>query len=187
MTEWFYSKKELQQGPVPEDELLARIRSGNIEGTDLVWKEGMADWKPVSQIPELKETAGQIASPSEMPIVQNFPPSGSPGNVAMRQPSAEQAPPFIPDVPSYMVPSIIALVVSCLSMVLTCLPIGLPFAIVAVVYGTKVDSLRVQGNYIAAEAASKSAKIWMILGYVMAGLPLLGLLGFVFFAIFSSP
>ncbi len=50
---WYYSKMGLQQGPVPEEELRAKIRRGEIDGTNLVWKDGMAEWKPLSQMPAL--------------------------------------------------------------------------------------------------------------------------------------
>jgi hypothetical protein len=53
MSEWYYSKMGLQQGPVPKDELLTQIRRGEIDGTNLVWREGMTDWMPLSSIPEL--------------------------------------------------------------------------------------------------------------------------------------
>ncbi len=85
-----------------------------------------------------------------------------------------------------MVPSIIALVLSCVSMLMICIPIGLPFSIVAVVFATKVDALKVQGDVVAAQAASRNAMIWMIIAYVMAGLPILGMIGLFLFAALGS-
>lgn len=71
-------------------------------------------------------------------------------------------------------------------MAIICLPIGLPFAIVALVYGTKVDSLRAQENLVAAAGASKSAKVWMIVSYSIFALPVLGLVGFILFIVVSG-
>ncbi len=190
MTEWYYSKMDLQQGPVPETELLAKIRRGEIGGANLVWKDGMADWQPLSQIPELMPHTPGV-SPGEIhPTVAESgnPPAipGAGGNVPLPQPPAFRGHYAAQDIPSYLVPSIIALVLSCVSIFIVCLPIGLPFAIVAVVFATRVDSLRSQGNTLAAQSASKTARTWMVIAYVMAILPLLTVLGFMFVAAFGA-
>ena len=46
---WYYSKNGTQLGPVEEDELLAKLASGEISAADMVWKEGMAGWQPAAQ------------------------------------------------------------------------------------------------------------------------------------------
>ena len=45
MKQWYYTKVGLKQGPVPESELLQKIRRGEIDGGNLVWREGM-EWSP---------------------------------------------------------------------------------------------------------------------------------------------
>ncbi len=76
---WYYSKMGLQQGPVPEDELKTKIRRGEVGGTNLVWKDGMAEWKLLSQVPELM--APSMPATSSLPEVdqpdvsQDEPPS----------------------------------------------------------------------------------------------------------------
>ena len=86
-----------------------------------------------------------------------------------------------------MTASIVSLVLWRVSIVIICFPVGLPCAIVALVYGTKVDSLRAQGNLVAAQAASKTAKVWMIVSYSLFALPVLGAIGFlVFFGIHAA-
>jgi uncharacterized membrane protein len=41
---WYYEKNNVQNGPVSEEELMSLYRRGAIEGGNLVWCEGMADW-----------------------------------------------------------------------------------------------------------------------------------------------
>lgn len=49
-TEWYYSKGEQRFGPVSVTELRQLSSSGDIELSDLVWKEGMSDWVPASKV-----------------------------------------------------------------------------------------------------------------------------------------
>jgi hypothetical protein len=51
--QWYYSKNASQLGPVPLEELCAKIASGEVTGADMAWTEGMPDWRPISSIPEL--------------------------------------------------------------------------------------------------------------------------------------
>lgn len=82
---------------------------------------------------------------------------------------------FIPPrIPSYQVHSIVALVIGCLQMMVFCFPLGLIFAVIAMVYSNKVEPYFMQQNYLAAEDASRSAKIWMIVSFSMTGLVILG-------------
>lgn len=53
--QWHYTDKTGQQaGPVPKDELLKLISSGAVPRSAMTWTNGMANWQPVSQVPELK-------------------------------------------------------------------------------------------------------------------------------------
>jgi len=47
---WYYAEQGQQQGPVSEEELKKRLRSGQLEPTDLVWSRGMAEWTPALDI-----------------------------------------------------------------------------------------------------------------------------------------
>jgi GYF domain 2 len=40
-------------GPVDTDHLLKLARAGELSHASLVWREGMADWSPIAQTPEL--------------------------------------------------------------------------------------------------------------------------------------
>ena len=56
MADWFYGKDGTQHGPVSDQEIGGLIQSGQIDGTTIIWREGMADWLPVSQVPEFQTT-----------------------------------------------------------------------------------------------------------------------------------
>ena len=42
MAEWYYGKDAQQFGPIDEATLRARIATGEVSGSDLIWTEGMA-------------------------------------------------------------------------------------------------------------------------------------------------
>ena len=43
-TEWFYSKSGQQLGPIPSEQLKQLATSGQLQPSDLVWKDGMGQW-----------------------------------------------------------------------------------------------------------------------------------------------
>ena len=50
-SEWLYSRSdEDQQGPVSANELNRLAKSGKLQPDDLVWKQGMSEWIPASQV-----------------------------------------------------------------------------------------------------------------------------------------
>jgi len=61
---WYYTQGAAQEkkGPVPEDEIRLLVASGQIQPSDLLWSEGMANWLPLSALPQLKGPSSQIAS-----------------------------------------------------------------------------------------------------------------------------
>ncbi len=50
---WYYAIGDNEEGPIPAAELKSLAMEGTISRTTLVWKEGMDDWKPASDIPGL--------------------------------------------------------------------------------------------------------------------------------------
>ncbi len=140
---WFYTSNGTQSGPVTQQELAAKVQSGEVRSTDLIWKEGMKDWLPLSQVPEF--SGGVVNTPSQF-------------GMPMAQPSA-YASPARPHVPNYLWQSIVVTMCCCM-----------PFGIVAIIYAAKVDGLVAMGNFVGAEAASKSAKLWF---YLALGIGLL--------------
>ncbi|MBK1827680.1 RDD family protein [Haloferula rosea] len=64
MKQWFFSEFEAQQGPVDEDVLVERFRSGSLPKETLVWAEGMTDWVPSTEL----ETFANLGSPVESAV-----------------------------------------------------------------------------------------------------------------------
>jgi hypothetical protein len=56
--EWYYSSGGQQNGPVPLERLRELVYSGTLKARDLVWKQGMAQWSPLSSVPDLFPPAG---------------------------------------------------------------------------------------------------------------------------------
>lgn len=73
-TVWFYEKNGERTGPVTDAELLERLAAGEISAATLVWREGMADWAPLSQT-ELAEGGGIPRTPPAMPALSALPPA----------------------------------------------------------------------------------------------------------------
>ncbi|MFP4157076.1 MAG: DUF975 family protein [Opitutales bacterium] len=64
---WYYEKNNEQNGPVSEEELMSLYRRGVIEGRNLVWRDGMADWATLDDtFPGLSggAGAGEVSCPS---------------------------------------------------------------------------------------------------------------------------
>ena len=53
MANWFYSNGTDQNGPVTSADIRALALSGKIKPSDLLWKEGMADWVAASNVENL--------------------------------------------------------------------------------------------------------------------------------------
>lgn len=176
----------LRQGPVPEDELRQKIRRGEISDTTLVWCEGMADWLPLAQVAELQQPVApapvsvsrQVASHLPPPQPHSPPPmrqqTNQPlGHVPLVQPPAYQGNYVAPAIPNYLWQSVVATILG----LLTCWFLAMPFGIVAIVFASKVEGLRVHGDIAGAWSASNSAKTWMILSFGVTGISLLAVIG----------
>lgn len=51
MTQWYYADAAgVQQGPVDAEALLARYAAAEVTPATLVWREGLADWQPLSAV-----------------------------------------------------------------------------------------------------------------------------------------
>ena len=51
--------------------LAAMMAQGTVDGNTLVWKPGMANWQPISAVPEL---AGLMTTPPPVPPTPPVPP-----------------------------------------------------------------------------------------------------------------
>lgn len=55
-TEWYYVFDGDRLGPVSTDELAALVSKGEIKSDTLVWSTELADWSPVSSVPNLSKS-----------------------------------------------------------------------------------------------------------------------------------
>jgi hypothetical protein len=66
MTSWHCHVGGQQYGPIEDATLRQWVAEGRVKASDLVWCDGMPDWKPASEIPGLMQTptaqpVGQVA------------------------------------------------------------------------------------------------------------------------------
>jgi hypothetical protein len=64
--EWYYSQGDKKIGPMSAKELGEAAKSGKLQPTDLVWTDGMKDWKEACSIKGL-ESIWPSASPAPVP------------------------------------------------------------------------------------------------------------------------
>jgi hypothetical protein len=53
LEEWHVAINDVPVGPIRRDEIARRFAAGQIDRESLAWREGMDDWAPIAQIPEL--------------------------------------------------------------------------------------------------------------------------------------
>jgi uncharacterized RDD family membrane protein YckC len=68
-SEWFYVQDRQKVGPVSKEQLRSLYDQGTISGEDLVWTQGMSEWKPASQVQArfAAPAAAQSAPPASPP------------------------------------------------------------------------------------------------------------------------
>ena len=93
---WFYGQDGTQRGPVEFAALKALADGGTLRRTDLVWREGMADWVPAQTMIELFPT------PAVAPVIE--PTSPPPNAPVVPPPAAPPLQPTVPAVPQYAQP-----------------------------------------------------------------------------------
>ena len=91
-TEWHYSKGGQQHSPVSAADLKALAKSGELLPTDMIWKEGMAEWKPAGS---LKGLFPPTAAPAPQKAPPPLPTASSITNTPFKNTSeGENASPF---------------------------------------------------------------------------------------------
>ena len=131
MAQYYYTDGKERFGPFSEEELKGK----NLTGTTLVWKEGMSDWMPLTQVPELQSLLSSSGPSGIPPVIE---PIGMP-----------ELPPK-----NWLIESILV-------TLLCCLPLG----IVGIINAGKVESLWNSGQREAALKASLEAAKWVKIGF----------------------
>ncbi len=152
---------------------MAKVTSGEILASDLVWKEGMRDWQPAGEIPGLKALMGpsQPMSSPVFPQVDAQPTQSSP----MPAPVPAPAPYEMNRPPATSGLAIASLICGILGLV-TCFPI---FGIPAVICG------HLAMHQISRHPQSIPGRGLAIAGLVMGYLSILVLVGLMIFVFFS--
>lgn len=79
--QWYYTKDEERQGPVSAEDLKQLVQDGELLPNDLIWKEGMEDWRPASQLKGLFPADAEDPAEAE---TQPMPGVSSPAAVGVR-------------------------------------------------------------------------------------------------------
>lgn len=147
MSQYFYlDANRQQQGPIEGSQL----PSYGVNASTLVWCNGMPDWTPAGQVPELAGLFAGVA-PQQAPGAYQQP--------AYQQPQPAYQQPANPYGYNQQMPCPSNnLVWAILSTLFCCLPFG----IVAIVYASKVSGLYASGQYDAAVDAARKAKNWSL-------------------------
>jgi hypothetical protein len=144
---WYYSQNNQQMGPVPEDQLKSMLRGSSLPATTLVWKEGMSDWKPASEILALS-----VALPVVTPTVYQAP-SNNPYATPQSQPVRSYAAPQ-PMVSPVNGGGVLAFAI-CTTIL--CCP---AFGIVGIVYAAQINSKLGAGDVLGAVESARKSKMW---------------------------
>lgn len=70
--QWYYTRNKQQVGPVSMEQVRQLALAGQLQPTDLVWKDGMAQWTPANQIAGLfgQPQAGFTVAPPPVPVAR---------------------------------------------------------------------------------------------------------------------
>lgn len=68
MSGWYYAERGAQLGPVPPEDLHAKISSREIDSQTLVWRAGMTSWQEVEKVDELRSLLPASPHPPPLPI-----------------------------------------------------------------------------------------------------------------------
>lgn len=161
--QWYYSKNGNQLGPISGDEIKAKLASGEIGATDLVWKDGMADWVPASQVGELRSLvppASQVTPPTS-PVGSN----PSPYSPPVSTPVAPVGPGGLPVAPTCAKATTAMVLGICGLVFAFCCPlVGLVLGILAIVFGNQAKQ-QIAANPLWAADQGK-AKGAVLMGWI---------------------
>jgi len=65
--QWYLVLNGAQAGPFTQDDVVARLRAGQIDRATLVFTQGMAQWTPLGQVPELAGAGASGFAPPPPP------------------------------------------------------------------------------------------------------------------------
>jgi hypothetical protein len=152
---WYYAQNGERKGPVSDEVLREMARDGSLHPTDLVWRDGMAEWSTAAlatgfQFGGDTMYGGPAEAPAELPAAA--PSHGQPAGYAQQSSpyAAPQAQIAATESTTDYLPWAIA------GTILCCVFTG----IAATVYSVKTKSAQQYGDWAEAERCGRLAKIW---------------------------
>ena len=94
-SKWFWAHDGQKNGPVESTEIHALARSGRLLPTDLIWKEGLADWVEARKVKGLFPD-GPPALPPRVPPITNYQSNQPPPPMQVMQQNQMQGQGFQP-------------------------------------------------------------------------------------------
>lgn len=139
---YYVGKNGQQTGPFTLEQVQAKYASGEISPTDLMWKEGTADWKAASAFSELAAPApapsptygGPSSPPVSLSKASDPSPTVLPPSSSIPGAANQGYPPSGPVGPRQNPMAITGLVLGIVSIVMVCCCYGIPFNIAGIVF-----------------------------------------------------
>lgn len=137
---FFIVENNQQAGPYSVEEMAMH----GVTPSTPVWREGMADWTPAGNLPELASLFS-TSRPQPQPSYQGCNPNTIPNSGQMQSVCPK----------TWLLESILVTIFCCL-----------PFGIVGIIKASSVSSKFAIGDFAGAAKASADAKKWTIIGLV---------------------
>lgn len=150
--QYWINHNGVQSGPHD----LEAIKQMGLTSNAYVWREGMADWMKITQMPELQglfEMASQADDTAAQPAAAPQQTEAVTGTRMEQQPAGQQymPQPAEPCPPTNMVWAVLATIFCCI-----------PLGIVGIIYANKVSKCYLTGDLEGAKKASETGAWWII-------------------------
>ena len=150
--QYWINHNGVQSGPHD----LEAIKQMGLTSSAYVWREGMADWMKITQMPELQglyEMAPQAHDTAAQPAASPQHGEAVTGSPLEQQPTGQQYTPqdAEPCPPTNMVWAVLATIFCCI-----------PLGIVGIIYANKVTKCYLTGDLEGAKKASETGAWWII-------------------------
>ncbi|MFT5353794.1 MAG: putative Zn finger-like uncharacterized protein [Polyangiales bacterium] len=76
--EWYVAINDVPVGPIKREEVARKIGMGAVSAASLCWREGLDDWRPVGEVPELATLLEQRRVPTPPPPTKSRQPPAPP-------------------------------------------------------------------------------------------------------------
>lgn len=160
--QYWINQNGIQTGP----HNMSQLQEMELSDKAYVWRAGMDDWKPITDLDELQHLLAPTAAPSAEPAEAAYAPVIPP--IPQQPEPVQQAaqPVQVPPVPQEKCPPT-NLVWAIISTILCCMPLG----VIAIIYSVKVSQKYQQGDIEGAKHYSEVSAWWCI-GTIIGGIVL---------------